>query len=190
MADFHFLVDKMHSKLQGWKAKLLSQAARSTLISSTLQSMPLYSFSCFKVPESICNKMDAISRAFSWRHYPNIRKMHLLSQDKICRSRWEEGLGLKNFSMMNQSMLAKQFWRINQNPQPLISKIFKAKYFPHSIIHDCIPKPHHSWFWRGIITQKNSNFRKEGGLQVRVLLFLSLTRIGFPDSHKFQNNTT
>ena len=24
IADFRFLVDKMHSKLQGWKAKLLS----------------------------------------------------------------------------------------------------------------------------------------------------------------------
>nr|POE66601.1 line-1 retrotransposable element orf2 protein [Quercus suber] len=48
VADFQFLVDKMHSKLQGWKAKLLSQAARTTLISSTLQSMSLYTFSCFK----------------------------------------------------------------------------------------------------------------------------------------------
>ncbi|XP_050278159.1 uncharacterized protein LOC126719671 [Quercus robur] len=47
-ADFHFLVDKLHSRLQGWKAKLLSQAGRTTLISSVLQSLPLYAFSCFK----------------------------------------------------------------------------------------------------------------------------------------------
>ena len=62
---------------------------------------------------------------------------------------------------MNQAMLAKQFWRISQNPHSLISKTFKAKYFPNASIHECSPKPHHSWFWRGIINQKNS-FLKEG----------------------------
>lgn len=36
------LIDKLNSKLQGWKTKLLSQAGRTTLISSVLQSLPLY----------------------------------------------------------------------------------------------------------------------------------------------------
>ena len=30
VADFHYLVDKLSSKLQGWKAKLPSQAGRTT----------------------------------------------------------------------------------------------------------------------------------------------------------------
>ena len=64
VVDFQFLVDKVQSKLQGWKAKLLSQVDRITLIASTLQSLPLYTFSCFRVPKTICNKMDAIARAF------------------------------------------------------------------------------------------------------------------------------
>ena len=41
-ADFQFLVDKLQSRLQGWKIRLLSQAGRSTLISSVLQALPLY----------------------------------------------------------------------------------------------------------------------------------------------------
>ena len=166
VADFQFLVDKLHSKLQGWKAKLLSQVGKTTLISSTLQFMPLYTFSCFKVPEVVCNKTDAISRAFWWRHDQTERKLHLVSWDKICRPREEGGLGLKKFGLMNQAMLAKQFWRIGQNPQSLISKTFKAKYFPNSSIYDCVPKPHHSWFWRSIINQKN-NLLKEGRWIVR-----------------------
>ena len=64
VADFQFLIDKLNSKLQGWKVKLLSQAGRTTLISSILQSLPLYTLSCFRVPGSICNKMDSIVRAF------------------------------------------------------------------------------------------------------------------------------
>ena len=79
VANIQFLVDKMHSNLQGWKAKLLSQAAKTTLITSNLQSLSLYTFSCFRVPKSICNKMDAISRAFWWGHDVHTRKMFLLN---------------------------------------------------------------------------------------------------------------
>ena len=64
VTDFQFLVDKLQSKLQGWKANLLSQAGRTTLITSVLQTLPLYTFSYFKVPETICKKMDSIVRAF------------------------------------------------------------------------------------------------------------------------------
>ena len=50
IADFQFLVEKMSSKLQRWKAKLLSQAGRTTLIKSTLQSLPIPSIAsrCLK----------------------------------------------------------------------------------------------------------------------------------------------
>ena len=60
VADFQFLIEKLNSKLQGWKAKLLSQAGKTTLISSVLQSLPPYTFSSFRVSEQVCNKMDAI----------------------------------------------------------------------------------------------------------------------------------
>ena len=86
VADFHFLVDKLTSKLQGWKEKLLSQAGKSTLISSVLQSLPLYTFSCFKVPEAICNKLDSTIRDFWWGYDHGVKKMHLLHWDKICRN--------------------------------------------------------------------------------------------------------
>ena len=54
VVDFQFLINKLKAKFQGWKMKLLSQAGRTTLIAFVLQSLPLYSFSCFKVPEHVC----------------------------------------------------------------------------------------------------------------------------------------
>lgn len=163
IGDFQFLVDRLHSKLWGWKAKLLSQAGRSTLISSILQYIPLYVFSCFRVPESICNKLDSLSRAFWWGHEPGfrVRKLHLLHWDEVCKPKSMGGLGLKKFSLMNQAMVAKQFWRISHNPQSLMVRAFKAKYFPRCSIHECSPKPHHSRIWRGIINKKNPKL-KEG----------------------------
>ena len=109
ITDFHFLIDKLHSKLQGWKSRLLSQAGRTTLISYVLQSLPLYTFSCFKVPESICNKMDAIVRSFWWGHETGDKKLHLINWDKICKPKRWGGLGIKKFSLMNQALLEKQY---------------------------------------------------------------------------------
>ncbi|KAK7842632.1 putative ribonuclease h protein, partial [Quercus suber] len=97
IAEFQFLVEKLHSNLQGWKTKLLSQAGRTTLISFFLQTLPLYTFSCFKVPETIYNKMDSIVRAFWWGHEPRERKIHLLNWDKFFYPKVAFVLAVKEF---------------------------------------------------------------------------------------------
>ena len=107
VTDFQFLVDKLQSKLQGWKVNLLSQAERTTLIASILQTLHLYTFFCFRVPETICKKMDSIVNAFWWGHAHGVRKLHLLNWNKICWPKSWGGLGLERFNLMNQAMLAK-----------------------------------------------------------------------------------
>ena len=66
--NFEELVEKISNKLQGWKTKLLSQAGKVTLINFVLQSLPVYSFSCFKIPDKIYTKLDSIINAFCWGH--------------------------------------------------------------------------------------------------------------------------
>ena len=101
VADFQFLADKLHSKLEGWKANLLSQARRTTLINSVLQTLPLYTFSCFKVFETICRRMDSIVRAFWWGHAHGVKKLHSLKWSKICCPKSWGGLGIRRFSLLN-----------------------------------------------------------------------------------------
>lgn len=42
-----------------------------------------------------------------------------------------------------------------------MARTFKAKYFLRCSIHECVPKPHHSWFWRSIVKQDDKKL-KEG----------------------------
>lgn len=109
VVDFQNIIDRVPNKLQRWKAKLLSQADITTLISSVLQAMPLFTFSCLRIPETVCDKLDAITRAFWWGHDLGTRKLHLVNWDKICQPKCLGGLGLKKFSIINQAMIAKQF---------------------------------------------------------------------------------
>lgn len=113
--------------------------------------MSLYSFSYFKVPETICNKLDSITKYFWWGHDPGERKLHWVNWDTICQLKREGGLGLKKISHLNQAMLSKQFWKISQHPNSLLDKTLKAKYSPRTSIYECEPKPHHYWIWKIII---------------------------------------
>ena len=70
--------------------------------------MPLYAFSCFRVPKTVCNKLDAIIRVFWWGHDPGVRKLHLVKWDTICQPKSMGGLGYKKFSLINQAMISKQ----------------------------------------------------------------------------------
>ncbi len=154
-ADFQDLIAKVTNKLQGWKAKLLSQASQMTLINSVLNSIPIYTFSVFKAPHSICNKLDSIVNAFWWGHDPGHKKLHLTNWDTLTKPRHEGGLGIRKFNLMNTALLAKQYWRICNNPNLLLTKTLKAKYCPHEELHLHKPKKHSSWIWRSIMNPPN-----------------------------------
>ena len=89
-------------------------------------------------------------------HNPGERKLHLINWDTICQPKARGGLGLKKSSLVNQAMIAKQYWRIQNYPNSLMAKTFKAKYFPNSSLQNYKPKPHHSWTWRNIATSHHS----------------------------------
>ena len=51
-------------KLQGWESKLLSQAGSEILIKVVTQALPTYTMSCFKLPLTLCNEIEALIRKF------------------------------------------------------------------------------------------------------------------------------
>lgn len=128
--------------------------------------MPLYIFFCFNVLEATCNKLNAIARSFWWEHEVGSRKLHLIKWDTICQPRNIEGLGLKNFKTINQALLAKQYWRLQQSPNSLLAKTYKAKYFPRTTLKDHKTKPHHSWIWRNMANPSLASL-KEGHWVIR-----------------------
>jgi hypothetical protein len=61
---------------------------------------------------------------------------------------------------MNKALISKQYWRICDNPNSLLTKTLKAKYCPHEDIHTHKPKPHSSWIWRTIMGNSSSTLSK------------------------------
>jgi hypothetical protein len=152
---FQDLIDKVSARLQSWKSKLLSQAGRLTLINFVLTSLPIYTFSVFKILEVVCKKLDSLVNAFWWGHEPSRKKLHMTSWETITQPKNEVGLGIRRFGLMNKAMLSKQYWRICNNPNLLVSKTLRSKYYPNQDPYLHKPKQHASLIWKNIMTQSH-----------------------------------
>ena len=60
--------------------------------------------------------------------------MAWVSWSRMCKSKLEGGIGFRDLYAFNLAMLAKQGWRMLENPTSLMALMYKARYFPHGDI--------------------------------------------------------
>ncbi|KAF7808233.1 reverse transcriptase [Senna tora] len=116
-------IDKVEAKLTGWKSKLLSQAARLTLIKSVIQSSPLYRLSILDKPGKYTNHLESICTNFYWGYKEAKPAMHLLLEKKSYLKKQKGGLGLRQTALFNKALLAKQVWEIVDKPHSIYMEI-------------------------------------------------------------------
>jgi hypothetical protein len=63
---FKDLLSKVSGKIDGWRAKTLSQAGRSVLIKYVAATIPSYAMSSFLLPTSISSSLDRAFKNFWW----------------------------------------------------------------------------------------------------------------------------
>jgi len=72
------------------------------------QAIPAYTMGVFKLPDTLCDEMTCMVRAFWWGQSNGKNKTAWLSRDKICIPKKEGGLGFHNLKAFNLALLAKQ----------------------------------------------------------------------------------
>ncbi|KAL0378890.1 UNVERIFIED_CONTAM: putative mitochondrial protein [Sesamum radiatum] len=164
---FQGIKDQIWSRVQGWNAKLLSQAGRGVLIKSVLQSIPTYVISCFRLPDYFLRDIEAMLADFWW-HSKGERRTHWVGWNKLCRSKQDGGLGFREMKAFNRAPLAKQGWRLLKKLLSLLSQIMRTKYYKGQSFWDAQLGSRPSLTWRSIF-------------EVRDLL-LSGCRLGSPDA--------
>ena len=107
--------------------------------------------SCFKNPDSLCDKLTSMVRNFWWEKKQDERKMAWLSWDKMCVPKVFGGMGFKQLKQFDLALLAKQGWRLQVGHNSLVYQVFKAKYFPNcDFVHPSIGKKP-SFVWRSLM---------------------------------------
>ncbi|PON76962.1 hypothetical protein TorRG33x02_241470 [Trema orientale] len=114
--DFKFLLERIESKMAGWKVSILSKVGRFALIKSVAASIPAYTMMTLPIPKKTCTDIDASLRDFWWGKYDNNRhRGYWKAWDAICTPRiiWRGRLQNQALAVANLCSLSGQ-WDTHQ----------------------------------------------------------------------------
>ncbi|KAF5475420.1 hypothetical protein F2P56_007226, partial [Juglans regia] len=151
---FQGILDKVRMKISSYAVKLLSQAGREIFIKAVVQALPTYTMSVFKLPNSLLKAINSVLQNYWWGQQQKRNKIHWVSWSKLGKAKDAGGMGFRDLEYFNKAMLAKQCWRLTQNPHSLAAKVLKAKYFKHSDFQSAKLGASPSFIWRSFIAAR------------------------------------
>ena len=122
------LMDRIKSRLSGWKSRNLSLGGRLVLLKSVLSSLPLYFLSFFKAPADIISSIESLFNCFFWGGYEEVRTISWINWNTICLKKEEGGLEVRRIREFNLALLGKWCWRMRVENRSLWYRVLSAKY--------------------------------------------------------------
>ncbi|GJS58909.1 RNA-directed DNA polymerase, eukaryota, reverse transcriptase zinc-binding domain protein [Tanacetum coccineum] len=98
---------------------MLIYAGRLQLIASVLSSIHVYWASVFMLPKIVINDIDKIMKGFLWNQCELKKGTAKVSWKMVCRPKSQGGLGLKDMSIWNETLMSKHLWNIANNKESL-----------------------------------------------------------------------
>jgi hypothetical protein len=151
ISEFHNIIDRVRRRLTNWKTKFLSQAGKEILIKAVVQAIPTYSMSVFLLPKALCRELNSMMQKFWWGHKDNDKKIHWMSWEKMGFAKDQGGMGFRDLFCFNKALLAKQWWRLLQNPESVAGQILRGKYYPRGSLFSAKLGSRPSFAWRSLI---------------------------------------
>lgn len=139
---------------------MLSRAGKTIMLKSVAQAIPSYCMSCFLLPKMLCQDIEKMMNDFWWSsNSNNNRGIRWLSWEKMSMARNEGGLGFRNLYGFNVALLGKHCWNFLNKLNSLVSRVFKARYFPNTSFSLATRSGGASYIWSGIWTAKETLIR-------------------------------
>jgi hypothetical protein len=74
-----------------------------------------------------------------------------MSWERLAMHKSHGGMGFKDLTAFNLPMLGKQGWKFQTDTDSLVSRLFKARYFPHDTYLTASLGHNPSYVWRSIL---------------------------------------
>lgn len=133
-----------------------SKASREVLLKNVVQAIPTYAMSVFLLPSKLCHEIEIAMNSYWWNADNNSGKGIRWKDWKALNKPKKLGrMGYRTLREFNLSLLGKQTWRFIQQPHSLVSKVYKAKYFPKVSYLDAKIGSNPSFVWRSVCQTQN-----------------------------------
>jgi hypothetical protein len=149
MSAFSPITQKMITRLDPWKGKLMTSGGRQVLTNTGLSSIPLYCMGFYLLTDGLHSDMDSVRAKFLWQGAEGKFKYHMAKWEMVSRPKDQGSLGIINTKTMNESLLVKWIWKIHLQPDDHWYRILKAKYLGDNGFFDST-RAGGSQFWKGL----------------------------------------
>lgn len=149
-----YLKERVRSKISSWDGKWVSKSGKVTLIKSVVQALPTFAMNVFLLPLEISKDIERSLSKFWWSTSQD-SKITWMCWDRLTVHKDAGGLGFRNFRDFNLAMLGKQCWRLLTNPDSLVSRLYKARYYGDADFLNSKLGGSPSFIWRSILAARD-----------------------------------
>ena len=150
VADLRPTVTRMQHRVEPWKGRWLSKAARVILINSSLASLLWFLMSFYSLHETLHQEVAKYQSRFFWAGEEGKQKYHMVSWPDICKPKDQGGLGILSSRRMNIALLTRWLWRIANGEGGLWLTIIQNKYLRGQPLAFC-QRSGGSQFWQAVV---------------------------------------
>ena len=128
--DWQPVMEKIETRLGGWRARFLSRGGRLVLLKAVLSAIPTYFMAIFRMPAGVRRRMESVMRGFFWRgsRQEGSRGVALVAWETVCRPVSQGGLGVPHFQHVNIALLTKWVARLMQPSGDMVVAILRDGY--------------------------------------------------------------
>jgi hypothetical protein len=93
----------------------------------------------FRLRKTLSREINTMMGKFWWGHKENDQKIAWMAWSGLGRSKNSGGLGYRDLDCFNMALLAKQGWRLLQQPETLVARVFREKYYMGGAVSWILP---------------------------------------------------
>lgn len=130
------------------------------MLRTVAQALPNYTMNIFPLPLDLCKDLERMINSYWWGANRAGGGIKWKSWTTLSKPKHEGGMGFRELHDFNVALLGKQGWRLQTQPETLLAKVFKARYYPTSDFLNSSLGYNPSFTWRSIMTSQ-AHLRRE-----------------------------
>lgn len=149
--DYMPLIEKIRKRFGSWTGRFISYAGRLQLIKSVIMSLANFWIAAFRLPSGCLKEIERLCSAFLWSGPEMNNRKAKVSWAEICKTKQEEGLGIRRLKEANTVSCLKLIWRILSSDSMWVNwvKIYLIRKSSFWLMKDNTQTG--SWMWRKIL---------------------------------------